>query len=234
MNTETEGSSEPDSRPIEPKRGAFPRLSLPKLIIFSILIVYVLISFYRVPILVRVGRYLVVDQALEKADVIVCLMGRPVERGLEAAKIYQSGFAPKIFVPREELPAAYSVLSKDGIHFPESRDLLLMVLQGSGVPKEDCTPGDEFVSSTLEEAQVVRELVLEEGYRSLILVTSPTHSRRAWLIFQKAFEKDDIRIIVKSSRYADFKPEDWWKKEKHLQEVVLEYQKLAYYRLKFL
>jgi uncharacterized SAM-binding protein YcdF (DUF218 family) len=41
------------------------------------------------------------------------------------------------------------------------------------------------VYDTREEARAVRGLFAERGFRSLVLVTSPTHSRRACLTFEK-------------------------------------------------
>ena len=48
------------------------------------------------------------------------------------------------------------------------------------------------VSDTREEAQAVARLFAERGLRSLILVTSPTHTRRAAL----AFERQGLTVIA--------------------------------------
>lgn len=233
QSDELESSGQPgpgiENRPIEPERKKLTRPGIFKWIIFIMFIAYLLLSYFHAPILTRIGSYLIVQHPLEKADLVVCLMGRPVERGLEAAEVYSKGFAPQIIMAREELPEGYAVLGEKKVHYPESRDLLAMMLQGLGVPRSALFTSERFVGSTFDEAQAIRELVTKKRCSSLILVTSPTHTRRAWVTFKKVFEKDEVKIVVRPSQYTDFKPDDWWKTEKYVQEVIIEYQKLFYY-----
>jgi uncharacterized SAM-binding protein YcdF (DUF218 family) len=223
-----------DNRPIEPEGRKLTRPSIFKWIIFIIFIAYLLLSYFRAPIFSRLGSYLIVQHPPEKADLVVCLMGRPVERGLTAAELYKKGLAPRILIAREELPDGYAALEQEKVHYPESRDLLIMMLKGLGVPRSALLTSERFVKSTFDEARATRELVMKNGYRSLIIVTSPAHTRRAWLTFKKVFEKDEVKIMVTPSEYTDFRSTDWWKQEKYVQDVIVEYQKLLYYTGKHL
>jgi uncharacterized SAM-binding protein YcdF (DUF218 family) len=175
------------------------------------------------------GAYLVVEHPVEKSDLIVCMMGRPVERGLMAAEAYRKGLAPAVYVGREELPEGYDILQRKAVHFPETRDLLVMMLRGLGVSPSDCLVGDRFTGSTYEEVRVIRDLIEERRCKSVIVVTSPAHTRRAWLTFCEVFKGLDVRIQMMPSTYSAFRPESWWKSERYLQEVIVEYQKLLYY-----
>ena len=222
-----------DNKPIEPEGDVQWRPSLFKGLIFLIIIVYALVSYFHVPILTSIGEYLVVRNPLKKSDLIVCMAGGAVERGLETADVYLEGFAPRVFVSRERLSPGYSVLEERGVNYPESKDLLIEFLAGLGIRRSAVITSDSFVESTIEEALVVRSVVLEKGYGSLIVVTSPTHTRRSLLTFRHVFEEDDIEIIVTPSRYSDFKADAWWKTRWHLKEVLLEYQKLIYYTVKY-
>ena len=222
-----------DNRPIEPEKKKFKGPILFKWAIFLILILYTLASYYHVPILKSAGSYLVVEHSLKKADLIVCLTGVPVERGLEAADLYRMGLAPYIFIGREELPDGVEALNERGVGFPESRDFLIMMLEKLGVPGSACLVSDNFAGSTMEEAKVIGDLVREKGFHSLIIVTSPTHTRRAWLTFENVFEKDDVEVLMAPSRYTKFKPDDWWKTRRYAKEVIVEYQKLIYYTFKY-
>lgn len=223
-----------DNTPIEPQGFNFPRLRIWKSILFLLFISYIMLSYFRVPILTSIGNYLIIDKPVKKADLIVCLMGKPVERGLAAARLYKSGCARNIFFARVEFPNGYEDLRAKGVNYPESRDLLDRMLQGLGVPKSACITSDIFVCSTYEEAQVVRDISLKREVTSLIIITSPTHTRRAWLTFNKVFGKDNVRISVVPTLYSDFRPDNWWKTDKYLQDVILEYQKLFYYYIKYL
>jgi len=232
---EEEGQTEyyVDNRPIEPEKKKVSGPSLFKWAIFLILIIYTLVSYFHAPILKHVGSYLIVEHPPKKADLIVCLMGGPVERGLEAADLYKMGLAPYIFIGREELPDGIETLNERGVRFPESRDLLIMMFEKLGVPGSACLVSDNFAGSTMEEAKVIRDFVLEKGFRSLIMVTSPTHTRRAWLTFENVFEKDDVEVLMAPSRHTKFKPDDWWKTRRYAKEVIVEYQKLIYYTFKY-
>ena len=221
-----------DSGPIEPQ-GQGWRPNLFRLFIFLIILAYIVVFYFHVPILTGIGEYLIVRNNLEKSDLIICMAGEAAERGLETADIYKEGYAPNVFISRERLSPAYSVLEKRGVHYSESRDLLIDVLQGLGIPRTAMIVSDSFVESTIEEALAVRSAVLEKDYRSLIVVTSPTHTRRSLLTFKHVFEEDDIEIIVVPSKYSDFRADAWWKTRRHLKEVFLEYQKLIYYTLKY-
>ena len=218
---------ETQPKPIEPEGGRF-RPSIFKWVVFLVLVVYALISLYRGPILQALGGFLVVEDPLRKADMIVCLMGRPVERGLAAADLFQEGLAPKVFFAREKAPDGYDLLKERDVRYPLSRDLLKMVLEASGVPPSACDGVDRVVDSTRDEAALVRDVCSKAGYHAVIVVTSPTHTRRAGSIFRRALEDTGIEVMVAASKYSGFRAADWWRTERYVESVVLEYQKLFY------
>src|SRR3984893_12154090 len=79
-----------------------------------------------------VGRWLLVEDQLEKAQAIVVLSGRMPVRAIEAARLYNAGYAPEVWLTRPSEPAAslqamhIAYLSED---FFNSR-----VLMHEGVP----------------------------------------------------------------------------------------------------
>lgn len=223
-----------DSKPIEPERKKMGRVGLLKWLFFLLALVYVLFTYYHTPILTHLGRYLIVEHPLQKSDLIVCLAGGNVERGLAVADAYQKGLAPRIFMAREVPPDGYELLKERGVDYPESVDLMIKLLEGQGIPRSAFLTSDRPTKSTFEEAELVRELVMNSDYNSLIIITTPYHCRRAWLTFRKVFEESDVRMLMLPSPYSDFKPADWWKKRRYLREVIIEYQKLIYYTLKYL
>ena len=227
-----EGMSGPESRPIEPEGARVSGIARLKWLFFVLALLYVLISAYHGLILTSMGRYLVVAHPPEKSDLIVCLGGGNVERGLAAADAYRKGLAPHIFIAREIIPYGYDTLRQRGVSYPESRELMILMLKGLGVPESAILANDTPSESTVMEAGIVRKLVNQNNYRSIILVTSPTHTRRAWLVFKKAMAGEEVRILMIASPYSEFNPEGWWKNPKQLRDVILEYQKLVYYYFK--
>ena len=107
-------------------------------------------------------------------------------------------------------------------------------MEGFKIPEKVILSPDERVDSTIDEAKLIRKLVLDKGFKSVIVITSLTHSRRAWLTFKKVFKDDDVEIISLPSHYQLFNPKDWWKKRKYAREVIIEYQKLIYYKIAYL
>jgi uncharacterized SAM-binding protein YcdF (DUF218 family) len=210
------------------------RVGLLKWLFFLLALLYVLFSYYHTPILAHLGRYLIVEHPPQKSDLIVCLAGGNVERGLAVADAYQRGLAPRIFMAREVPPDGYELLKERGVDYPESVDLMIKLLEGQGIPRSAFLTSDRPTKSTFEEAELVRELVMNSDYNSLIIITTPYHCRRAWLTFRKVFEESDVRMLMLPSPYSDFKPAGWWKKRRYQKEIFIEYQKLIYYTLKYL
>lgn len=228
-----EDMSAPHSgKPIEPEGSAVSGIARLKWIFFILALLYVLISAYHGVILAGMGRYLVVAHPPEKSDLIVILGGGNVERGLAAADAYGRGLAPRVFVAGEVPPDGYDTLRRRGVSYPESRELMIRMLQELGVPESAILTSDTPSESTAMEAQLVRNLVEEESLRSLILVTSPTHARRAFLVFKKEMAGREVRILAIPSPYSNYDPEGWWKNRQQFRDVALEYQKLLYYFLK--
>jgi uncharacterized SAM-binding protein YcdF (DUF218 family) len=227
-----DGSPMPDAKPIEPKSASSTRLSVFKWIFFIAVFFYILLSYFHGPILTQLGKYLVVQHPAAKSDLIVCLAGGDVERGLASADLFARGLAPRIFIAREPIPDGLETLKQKGIAYPESIDLVTMIFGGLGVPETAVIRGEQPVQSTFEEAEKVGALIKEKKYRSLILVTSPTHSRRAWLTFRRVIPDKDFRVTVIATPYSKFRAEDWWKTRRYVREVIMEYQKLIYYKAK--
>ena len=222
----------PDATPIGPETTPSRRLNLFKWILFLAVLVYVALSYFHAPILTQMGKYLVLQHPVERSDLLVCLAGSDVERGLASGDLFARGLAPKVFISRETIPDGLETLRQRGIPYPESIDRVGMILKGSGVPESALIRNDRPTESTFHEAEAVAALMREKRYRSLILVTSPTHSRRAWLTFRRAIPDKEVRMAVMPTPYSQFRAEDWWKTRRYVREVILEYQKLIYYKAK--
>jgi uncharacterized SAM-binding protein YcdF (DUF218 family) len=169
----------------------------------------------------------------KSSDLIVCLAGRNIERGLAAADAYKDGLAPQIFFAREEPWDGYDLLEEKGFKYPENIDLMIMLLKELGVPGSSILTSESVVDNTMEEALAVKAEVEKRGFRSLLIITSPTHTRRAWLTYRNVFDESDVRIHVLSSKYSRFRPEDWWKNRRYIRAVIIEYEKLIYYTLRY-
>ncbi|MCF8062803.1 MAG: YdcF family protein [Deltaproteobacteria bacterium] len=224
---------QPEAEPIEPDAGG-RRKPVLRWVLFLVFVLWAVLTAYHEPLLTRIGGFLVVSHELENADLIVCLSGRQVERGLAAADLYGEKPPPRVFIAPEVPPDGYEALERAGIEIPRSVDILRRILVESGVPEEAVIEAEQPARSTMGEARMAVEVADENGYRSLIVVTSPTHTRRAWMAFRHATEDDAIAIRMAPSSYSGFRAENWWKTRRYVKEVIVEYQKLLYYSLEYL
>jgi uncharacterized SAM-binding protein YcdF (DUF218 family) len=224
----------PKPGPIEPEGSRPGRAIVFKWLPILIILIYFAFSYFKIPILTAMGQYLVVSKPPEKSDLIVCLAGDNIERGLATADAFKMGLAPRIYIAREELPDGYQELKQRGIHYPESVDLLVMLLKGLGVPEAAVIKSDLPSRSTWEEAELVKGLAERMNYKSIILITSPTHTRRTYLTFSKIMGEKEYRLFIVPSPYSEFKADSWWQSRKYAREVLWEYQKVLYYTLKSL
>ncbi len=221
------------SSPIEPDSGTSNRKPVLKWILFIAFVLLTVLTAYREPLLMRLGGYLVVSHELEDSDLIVCLSGRAIERALAAADVYREGFAPNVFIAPEVFPDGYEALVRHGIDVPLSIAVIRRILMKKEVPESAVIEGESPAGSTMAEAMMVKALAKEKGYSSIIVITSPTHTRRAWWTFRSVLIEDDVVVRMHPTPYSGFRVEDWWKKRRYVREVLLEYQKLVYYALKY-
>ena len=169
----------------------------------------------------------------QKADLIVCLGGSGAGNSLAAVDVFQKGLAPYIFKAKELKPDGLDYVKSKIENYPTKFDLFTMIAEGFGIPAEAILSPEKRVGSTIEEANLVRAFVLDKGYKSVIVVTSLMHSRRAYLTFSRVFRDSEVKIISLPSHYQQFNPKDWWKKREYVKELIIEYQKLIYYKFKY-
>jgi len=210
-----------------------PTFSLLKWLFLIVFILYFVITAYRIPLLVQLGEYLIVEHKPQKADLIVCLGGPGVANALAAVDVFQKGLAPYLLKAKEIEADGLDYLKAKVKDYPTELDLFAIITEGVGIPGEAIISPEKRVGSTIEEAELVRTLVLDKGYTSLILVTSLTHSRRAYLTFRRVFKDSKVQLISLPSHYQQFSPKDWWKKRAYTKELIIEYQKLIYYKFKY-
>ncbi len=196
------------------------------LIVASMLVVWVASG----PLLAAAGRFLVADEAPRKADAIVVLSGSVPDRILEAVDLFDEGYAPTIVLCREPENAGFRALRARGATLPRIYELNLSVARQLGVPESSLTVLERAAGSTFSEARVVLQYLSERGARSILLVTSKYHTRRAGMIYRH-LAGGSIEVIARPARTDGFDPERWWHDRMSIRRVLIEYQKLALFYL---
>lgn len=182
----------------------------------------IFLGFFSYPfVLERLAQSLVVSDPLQKSDLILVLGGDiNGERVEEGVKLFQKGYAKKILFSGGPV---YRNLSY--------ADLMKKQALESGVPKEKILIQGNS-RSTIEDAKLSLPMVKKEAAQSIILVTSPYHTRRAAKVFKKIFEKEKIKILVHPVSKSDFYPKCWWTRHEDTSYVVWEYMASVLYFLK--
>ena len=186
-------------------------------------------------LLKQMGRFLIFEQSARKADVIVVLNGRDTERSLAAVDLYNNGYAKLIVMARGEKESGYDEFWKRVGRGFDRRIFFQRAIEAMGIPENSFSLIGGGVTSTYEEAIVTKTFVKENGYKSILLVTSKSHSKRAYFTFQSVLNKkeNEIKITIIPSSYDNFDPDSWWKKEEHAKLVFDEYVRLIYFVLAF-
>ena len=185
-----------------------------KLIILLCFVVFCTVLYLaRGPILRFVAESWIVEDPLVKADALVVLSDDNfyADRATRAAELLREGKAPLIVASGRRLrPNA-------GIAELMEHDLI-----ERGVPKEKIVRLPQDADSTKEEAEALLKFVKEKKWRSVIVVTSNYHTRRARYIYRRVFPQG-IAISIASARDGDFDPQHWWEKRKSTKELTREF-----------
>jgi uncharacterized SAM-binding protein YcdF (DUF218 family) len=177
------------------------------------------------PLLAAAGRFLVENDPLQHADAIVVLTGSYPDRIVEAALLYREGWAPRIILCRESENAGFQNLRTLGVHVPRLFELNRSIAEQLGVPGDAIRVLERPAGSTFSEAQVVLADAARHGYRSLLIVTSQYHTRRAARIYRH-LAGGRVTILVRGARDDEFQPDAWWRDRPSTRRVVIEFLKL--------
>lgn len=179
------------------------------------------------------GHFLIVDEPLEPADAILVMAGPRTVRWLEAVELYRERLAPHVVLSPGIVSEAEIYLRSQGIEYPAEADLARHAMVQLGVPAGAISilPAPERFDNTADEAAAMKDLALQRGWKTIIVVTSKYHTRRTRFAFRRDFADTGIRVLVTGSRFDGAKPDGWWRSRSDLRYVISELQKLAAYRL---
>jgi uncharacterized SAM-binding protein YcdF (DUF218 family) len=180
---------------------------------------------------VNAGRFLTKEDPLQKADAIAVLAGTRMDRALEAADLYQRGYAPRIVLTRQLEEHSFAELARRGIALPADADVTSDVLRKLGVPVGAIVLPPTIHDNTAQEAKTLRQLAVTNGWRRLIVVTSKYHLRRAGFAVRRELAGTGVDVEMHGSRYDDASPDRWWTRRADWRWVISEGGKLIAYEL---
>jgi len=202
------------------------------LFVLTFVILVFLFWVFSGPILSEVGQFLIRDQKPVTSDavVVLCTGVEYYPRLVEAADLFQKGFTQKVVINGNRKTDALRNLEKKGFRkccpwYEET----IRILEILGVPRKDILAVDaEDAYDTVSEAKIVGNQLIRKGFKSLIITTSKSHTRRANYIWSDMF-KGKISICTVSAKTDPFEVHGWWKQGRQVRWVLAEYGAWGYY-----
>jgi uncharacterized SAM-binding protein YcdF (DUF218 family) len=166
-----------------------------------------------------IGRWLVVEDPLEKARAIAVLSGAMPMRAIEAARLYRAGYAPEVWLTRAKEPTA----SLQALHvaYPGEDFFNTQVLMREGVPANAVRVLQPAIDNTADEIQVIGAELERQNSSTAIIVTTKAHTRRARTLWGK-LSRGKSRAIVRGASADPFDPAHWWRTTRDALDVVRE------------
>jgi len=156
----------------------------------------------RAPLLTTLADWWIVDEPLERSQVILVLGGDNVmgDRVRHAVELYRQGWAPRLLVSGTSLRSYFNEV-----------ELMQREAVNLGVPQEHLIAVPQRASSTLAEALALQRVLAEHDFRKIIVVTSNYHTRRSRLIFRQLYRERGTQVLVSAAPDFEFQPQRWWK-----------------------
>jgi uncharacterized SAM-binding protein YcdF (DUF218 family) len=174
------------------------------------------VGFHRT-LLTAAGDWLIVSDPLQKTDAAIVLSGEESEglRVRGGVDLYKAGWVRKLVLS--------GTRSSFGRYETDYSSALAISL---GVPKDDMLIVTHRMRNTYDEAKVLLPVLEERGLRSVIVVTSNYHTRRARMLFREAIgDRVQVRVYPVHSEW--FAPDAWWQSREGLKTFLLESTKIV-------
>jgi uncharacterized SAM-binding protein YcdF (DUF218 family) len=173
---------------------------------------------------------LIVEKSPERADAILVLGGSATfkERTEKAAELYRKGISAKILLTDDGGRAGWSRAEQRNPKFVE---LARKALIERNVPADAIEIIEPPVEGTIDEARALAATVKDRNLKSVLLVTSAYHTRRALWTFTRVLAGRDVEIGIESAQTGIQTPTPryWWLSTAGWNLVAGEYVKSAYY-----
>lgn len=188
-----------------------------KLIISIILIILIGIG-------LNLGSFLIVKDELKKADAVVVFSGDNGPRTEKGVELIKEGLGDYLILSGGKVyddVTMAELMKNHAIKLGVSEDKILL---------------DDKASTTHENALFTKDIVDENKFKSIIVVTSEFHSRRSKAAMEKALENtlidgEKVEVMVTYSYEKHFTTK-WWTSGNSVLILISEYLKLARYFVK--
>jgi uncharacterized SAM-binding protein YcdF (DUF218 family) len=191
--------------------------------LLGLCVLLLLIAACHRPLLRLVGAALVVEDPLRHADAIVVVAGGTPSREAMAAALFREGWAPRVVISRPFITPEGRELNTLGVRSLDLQGEARLALEKYGVPPDRIVSLGVSVRTTEPELAVVHGVARAEGYRRVILVSSPPHARRVKLIWSRESGTSRIEGLVVAAPSSEFAVDGWWRRRRAAEALLHEY-----------
>jgi len=170
------------------------------------------------------GRVLVVDEPVGPADVIVVPAWAGAAGAIDASDLIQRGIANRVALLPEAPEPAEQELARRGVSFGDQNAALVQLLRSLKVENVEVIP--DPAAGTEAEGQVLLAWCEQHQFRSILVVSSPDHSRRVGRVIRRAMRGHPTKVMIRSARYSSFDPDRWWTTRDGMRTEIVELEKL--------
>jgi uncharacterized SAM-binding protein YcdF (DUF218 family) len=202
----------------EPRRAVGRPRGRRRLLMAAAAVLVFAFVFYLVhaPVLSGLGHLLVASDELEKADAAVVLGGEDSTEAFRVrggVQLYHDGWVRKVVLSGPVM--AYGI--------PETQ-FSAPIATSMAVPEADLIVVPTKARSTREEAVFMLPILERQGIRSIYVVSSNFHTRRARRIFIHA-SHGRMRVLAYPTPSDWFDPGSWWRSRDGRKVFLLEWTK---------
>lgn len=155
-----------------------------------------------------VGQWLTDEDPPSNVDVIVVLSGGLPYRAEEAARMYRMGYSPEVWVTRPDVPIDIAQSLTGPYSAEEEYTRRSLIEEGMSTASIEILPA--AVVNTEEELDEVAREMRRAGKRTVMIVTSPQHTRRTRALW-KMLAEDDLIAVVHAAHGDPFDAGHWWR-----------------------
>jgi len=165
------------------------------------------------PVLYPLGNFLIKTDEPAKCDCMFVLAGDSHgQRILRAAELFRAGLAPKVFISGPEGNYGFT---EDELAIPFARKNGAVDVPFVGWPNKG--------KSTISEGRQVLDRLKAAGCRSVLVVTSDFHTRRAGSILRRVWPGIDVKVAAAPT--VDYDVNTWWTDRQYQKTFFFEWAK---------
>lgn len=179
----------------------------------AVLTIALLLLYWLLPVMLTwLASCLIRNDPLQPADIVIALGGgKPCVRLQYAAELYRRGLARKVLVT--------GIVAPPGSLAEEAARQQLVNL---GIP-----PAEILVlkntRNTRTEGEAIGRLMHEQGWQSALIVTDPSHTRRARYSLQRAAPDLTFYAAPLPAAPGVWRAERWWSRRGDMYHTIREF-----------